>query len=211
VKRNVLIAIGAGVVVVLLLWYFLLFAPLGKDADDARQKADQEQRARVDLQAQVARLKELSQNRTQQQATLRKLDAAIPENPNLGDFILQANDIAAKSGIDWLSISPSPPAAGAGAGLSSITVAMQIQGGFFQALDYLNRLEDLDRLVVVDSVNVAPAGGGSTLSLTLTGRMFTRAPAAASGSGTATTPGTTAPSTTNTTAPSGTATTGART
>ena len=70
---------------------------------------------------------------------------------------------------------------------------MQIDGGFFEVLDYLNRLEDLERLVLVDSINVSSrrrasdgagtTGGGPTstggapdLSVTLTGRMFTDAP-----------------------------------
>ena len=73
---------------------------------------------------------------------------------------------------------------------------MSIQGGFFQVLDYLNRLEDLGRLVIIDALNASAANaddgngtgtasttGAPTLAVTLTGRMFTMAaPVAPAGS-----------------------------
>ncbi len=160
---------------------------------------------------------------------MRTLRAAVPSTPDLGEFILQANDIATASGIDWLSISPSPPAATGGGGpTSTIAVSIQIQGGFFEVLDYLNRLEDLERLVIVDTINISaaaptrgpaapgPAGsiGGSTdssgapdLSVTLTGRMFTDAAADGVARGararptTPSTPGATTPTTPGATTP----------
>lgn len=207
-RRGWIIGIAAGAVVLVLLWYIALFSPASSDLNDTKDKVAAEQRNQQELKNDVARLKELSANAPQQQADLRALQAAIPQNPDLGQFILQANEIASSSGIQWLSISPNPPAASTGGGANStIAVSMQIEGGFFQLLDYLNRLEDLDRLVVVDSINVT-AGGGSgsgasgssgsasttsfdtgsgdgapSLSVTLTGRMFTQAAAAASASG----------------------------
>jgi Tfp pilus assembly protein PilO len=219
VKRGALVALIAGGIVVILLWYFVLFAPTSSDLSDTRDKVASAQSQKQELENTIRRLKELSANAPQQQATLRTLRAAIPANPDLGQFILQANDIAAAAGIDWLSIAPAPPTAGSGAGPNStIAVSIQIDGGFFQVLDYLNRLEDLDRLVLVDSVNLSAAGSdeGSTgsaevsggapdLSVTLSGRMFTGAEAPVAGStsgGGSTTPTPTTPSgSTNTTPP----------
>ena len=57
-----------------------------------------------------------------------------------------------QSGIDWLSVSPSVAQAGT-TGVSVIPLTISIKGGFFQVLDYLNRLEDLGRLVIVDAIN----------------------------------------------------------
>jgi hypothetical protein len=33
-----------------------------------------------------------------------------------------------------------------------------VDGGYFQVLDYLNRLEAMDRIVVVDTLSLAPSG-----------------------------------------------------
>jgi Tfp pilus assembly protein PilO len=210
-KRGMIIGLVAGALVVVLLWYFLLFAPTSSDLNDTRDEVAAAEGQTQELENTVRRLKELSRNSVQQEAELATLRAAIPENPDLGSFILQANEIATTSGIDWLSISPSPPVANTTSGANStIAVSIQINGGFFQLLDYLNRLEDMDRLVIIDNVSVSAGGdeggaetgeaaaittdsttGAPTLSVTLTGRMFTTAEAVAAGgssSGTTTTP-----------------------
>jgi Tfp pilus assembly protein PilO len=223
-KRGVLAAIIGGAVLLTLAWYFLLFAPTSSDLNDTRDDVAAAESQKQELENAIRRLKELSANQTQQEADLRTLRAAIPPTPDLGEFILQANEIASASGIDWLSISPSPPVA-SGAN-STIALSIQVDGGFFQVLDYLNRMEDLDRLVIVDGVSISSgaenagsgadssstggssttfdsgsdssSGGAPSLSVTLTARMFTgQAPPTTGTGGTATAGGgTTAPSTT---------------
>ena len=97
-----------------------------------------------------------------------------------------------------------------------------VSGGFFQVLDYLNRVETLDRLVVIDSIDMttgaastgsssgssgttpttaASSSGAPLLTVTLNARMFTQAqpPVSSTGPGGTSTP-TTVPSTTPTTA-----------
>jgi Tfp pilus assembly protein PilO len=199
-KRGMIIAIAAGAVVLVLLWYFLLFAPTSSDLSETRDEVAEAQRQKQELENTVRRLKELSRNSVQQTADLQALRAAIPELPDLGEFILQANEIASASGIDWLSISPSPPVAGTRGPNSTIALSIQVNGGFFELLDYLNRLEDLERLVIIDAVSVSTSDsdtgnqsnsgaddsvatfdagtGAPALSVTLTGRMFTNAEAA---------------------------------
>jgi Tfp pilus assembly protein PilO len=102
---------------------------------------------------------------------------------------------------------------------SAISVSMELTGGYFQVLDFLNRVDDLARIVVVDSLDLgggaddeaAPSGasgasgggGGATeLTASITARMFTgSAPAgdpATAGATTATTAPTTATTATGT-------------
>jgi Tfp pilus assembly protein PilO len=223
VKRGLLVGIIAGAVVLVLLWYFVLFAPTSSDLKSTRDEVAMTNSQNQELQNTIRRLKELSKNATQQAATLRTLRAAIPANPDLGEFILQANDIASASGIEFLSIAPTPPVASATAGPNTtIGVTIQIDGGFFQVLDYLNRLEDLERLMLVDSITIATSsetsGTGSSadgsttssgapdLSVTLIGRIFTTAEAPAA-DGSTPTPTTPSGGTTSTTTAGGSSTT----
>jgi Tfp pilus assembly protein PilO len=230
VKRGLIIGLVAAGLVVVLLWWFALYSPTTKDLSDTQAKTEEARHAQDSLEATLRRLQGLAKSAPQQQAILRRLNAAVPETPDLANFIIQANQIATDSGIDFLSIAPSPPAAGTSGGTTTtINLNIQIKGGFFQVLEYLNRLEDLDRLVVVDTINLTAGSGGSTgssssssassgattdtgsLSVTLTGRMFTRAPAAAApgGATTPTTPG--APGTTTPTTPASGGSTGSST
>lgn len=222
-KRNVLIGAIAAVVAVVLIWYFVLYKPLGEDLTSTQAQVSEEQTKTDDLQATLTRLQSQAKNSTEQQALLNKLDKAVPEQPDLAEFIIEINQIAEEAGIDFLTISPAPPAAGTGASVIGLTIT--IKGSFFQLQDYLRLLEQMDRLVVIDGFNVAggasstsgdTTGEGTQLSVTLTGRMFTRAaPAATSDGSTAPAPGTsstTAPAgtgeSTSTTAPAASATTG---
>lgn len=217
-KRNAVIGVVAGALVVVLAWYLLFYKPTSSDVSKTKGDLDSAQTQEQSLQATLARLQSLDKERPQQQATLDKLNAAIPATPDLAEFIFEANTAAADSGVDWLSIAPTPPAASPTGGPSVIALNIQVQGGFFQVLDYLNRLENLKRLVVTQSINVAAgstdgsSSGGSTnttlptstsesgaptLSVTLSATMYTSAtvaptaPGATSGSTTTPAPSTT--------------------
>lgn len=209
-RNRVVALVAVAAVGVVALWWVFVFAPLGRDLDDTRDERVQAEREEASLTAQLRRLQEIDRNAPETDAELARLAEAIPDNPDLADFFLAANEIAVRSGIDWISVSPAEPAPAPGSP-SVVRVNMQLSGGFFQILDYLNRLEDLARLVVVDTLNVTSGGGGEgtttggfngapTLSATLTARMFTRATVIGSPATTTTTspggPTTAAPTTT---------------
>ncbi|MEI8336175.1 MAG: type 4a pilus biogenesis protein PilO [Actinomycetes bacterium] len=194
-SRRAILGFVGGTVAVLVLWWVLIYSPKTSATSTARSEASSAERRSLDLEATVARLKELNRNRPELEASLRTLNAAVPATPDLAVFILSANEIAALSGVDFLSISPSPPSVGLAPGApTTIAISIQVKGGFFAVVDYLNRMEDLERIVVVDGVNLAGQGSGtssasndpgadpSAISVTLTARMFTRSsPAGATG------------------------------
>ncbi|MEP6625907.1 MAG: hypothetical protein ABJC79_15775, partial [Acidimicrobiia bacterium] len=121
-KRNALIAGAAGVVVVILAWYFIVYSPIGDTLDTTKVSVATEQSKEQSLQADLARLNSQQKSATEQAALLRKFDQAIPKLPDLGEFIIQANNIADDAGIEFLSIAPSPPAATG----SSSTIGLSI-------------------------------------------------------------------------------------
>lgn len=221
-RRAVALA-GIGAVLLLLAWYFVLWSPRSSALDDARDRKDVAEQRNQQLEASIERLRKEQQNEPQRRANLERLRAAIPDQPNLAQFILDTNDAAVKAGIDFISIAPTPPAApaavaaptttttapqagsgvgaGAGAGSSSSTTAgapaeikltLQIAGGYFQVLDFLNRLGDMPRVVVVDGLNLT-ADQSARLTASVTARMFVQPGAVATDGTTTTTTSTTAP------------------
>ncbi|MCU1426932.1 MAG: Tfp pilus assembly protein PilO [Actinomycetia bacterium] len=209
-RRAVLLAV-VGVVGVVALWWVFIFSPKADSLSKARENLSTARTQAQSLQAKLNQLKDLQRRSTQIEAQLGKLTAAIPKTPNQADFISGLNDIADQSGITWQSVTMSQPAASTPGSPDTITVQIQIQGGFFQALDYMNRLENLGRLVVVDGVNVAgtpssttgTTGGGSTgsgsgvtagsgdLTVTMNSRIFSQNAIDAAAPGGATTSTTT--------------------
>lgn len=161
VNRRAVVFGAIAVVAVLALWWVFIFAPKGHDLNNAKDDLATAQHDAQTLQAQLNQLKDLHDRSPQIEAQLGKLSAAIPEQPDQASFISGLNDIADSSGITWQSVTMQTPTTTPGAP-ETLGVQIQIQGGFFQVLDYFNRLEDLDRLVVVDSVNVTSGGGSGS-------------------------------------------------
>ena len=224
--------------VLILLWYFALWSPRSKALDQARQRRQTAQQQESQLRTEIARLRGAQREEPARRARLEALRTAIPDDPNLAQFILDTNDAATRAGIDFLSIAPSlptaagpaaggapapggatptttattattAPAAGASAGggqagarPAEIKLTLQIKGGYFQVLDFLNRLDALSRLVVTDGLNVA-SDPAARLTVSVTARTFVRSvPPAYTGSGAGSgAPGGTTATTTATTAP----------
>jgi Tfp pilus assembly protein PilO len=231
-RRPVVIGVAAALAV-LVIWFLFLWSPQGSKLSDARDRKDNAEREQQELQARIDRLKSLKQDEPAKRAQLENLRVAIPDEPNLAQFILDANSAANVSGINFLSISPSPPTAGTATGAASsatppttapeaspgaaapaaapavINLQLSISGGYFQVVDFVNRLNDLPRLVVIDSLGLTSGGtgtaGATTLSVAIAARMFVSAPTAVSGSGGPAGGGgaatTTVPGATTTTAP----------
>jgi Tfp pilus assembly protein PilO len=208
-RNRALVLFVVAAVAIVALWWFFVYSPLGDDLDQAKDDTAAAEAQTASLRAQLQQLEDIEDRSTEIDAEIMRLDSLVPENPDLASFILAANEIALQSGIDWLSITPSPPQADP-SGLGVISMQITIQGGFFQTLDYLNRLENLQRLVIVDSIDTSAGGtteggittgSGPALSISLAARMFTDTVPATPGAPTDdTTPTTVAGETTTTTA-----------
>lgn len=244
---------GAAALAVLVLWYLVLWSPRKAELNDAREQREQVESKRQELATRVARLRASQKDEPIKRAQLEALRTTIPDDPNLAAFILDTNDAAAKAGIDWISVAPEEPSPGQAAGAAvaaapvtttgtgaaagttataanrypaEIGLQLEISGGYFQVLDFLNRLNEMPRLVVTDGLNIS-SDDKAKLQVSLKGRMFVRTvppgfgdvPAVLPGqtattapaAGAATSPASTTPPPTATAAPAGTAsTTGAR-
>jgi len=248
-RKVLLIAAGTAVALVAV-WFLLLWSPQGQKLDAARERQAEAEEANSALALRIERLRDLRARRPELEADRVALRSAVPESPELDDFLLDTDAAADRSGVDITSVSPGKPAAagddaagttapaapapapaatapaatdtaGATAGTppSAISLSLDASGGYFQILDFINRLDDLPRIVVVDSLSLSGGGSGdasasgtgdtaatggtssSELTMSITARMFTTAPpappegeAAEAGGATTTTTTTAAPS-----------------
>lgn len=203
-------ATAAAMVVLVVLWWFLLWSPREHAYDRARAAAQAEQATVQQLQAQLSQLK-AQQAQSEQPANKARLateEAAIPAQPDLPQLILQVNTASEQAGVNFLSISPAEPTAassttGSAAVPYPMNISLSITGGYYQLLDFINRLDTLPRLLVVSGTSVSTSGGsGAELTVSLTLKAFTSQPyTGLPGSGTASS------TTTTTAAPGGSPTT----
>jgi Tfp pilus assembly protein PilO len=190
--RRYAVAAVAGVAVVLLFFVFFLKPKLSQ-ITDVRDQVQQAQDQTDSLRIQLARLKQAQREQPQTQARLAIFDRLLPSTPDLPALIRQLQSAASASGMDLVSIAPSPPSnLTGGTGIQAISVNIQINGGFFRLETFLTRIEDLQRAIEVTSMSIAAttdeATGLQTLSTTLTFRMYVVQANARVGGGTSTTP-----------------------
>jgi len=181
----------------LALWWNFLLKPSRSEASKVNTDTAAERAKLQPLQAQLAQANIDAAHVGTFKTRLAALKNAVPDSPELANFIRDANAIADASHIAWQSVTHGPPSTGS-TGVSSIAVSIDVSGTYEQVLDYLGRIAALKRLVVLDnltlssggagatagsttgsavSASTGPFSGGSTLAVTISGRMFMTASA----------------------------------
>ena len=230
-NRRVIIGAAIAAVLFLLAWYVLLFSPTNDKISVARERKEAADPQLTETRARIDRLRQSQRDEPRLNARREVLRLAIPDQPNLGQLILDINDAAARSGLEFISVAPSPaavpaptapttattaapgPATASGATLplteqpAEIRLALSLTGGYIQVLDFMNRVDRLPRIVVFDAVTLNADLTGR-LTVALTARAFTQPSGVAGAPTTTSTTSTTAPGgATTTTAPGGATTT----
>lgn len=176
-NRKVVAITAASVLVLLAAWFFGLWQPKGEELAAERDRLAVAEDEASQLETRIQRLRFTKAEGPKLTARLDRLRSAVPDEANLPQFILDANDAATGSGVEFVSISPQEPRPSTDPGLPpEIGLGVDIEGGYFQVLDFVEKLVDLQRVVVLDAVTVSPKGGTGgppQLSVQLTGRMFT--------------------------------------
>lgn len=173
-RRGFLIAIGVSLGL-LGLWFVFLWGPQGGRLRDAHARTDAAEAQNRELELRVDRLEAAQDTAPARTAELAALRRAVPDDPQLAQFILDANQAASEAGVDFLSISPGVPSPGVSGLPPVITLAITVTGPYFSVLDYLERLDDLPRIVVIDGLTLAPDDGRGRLqqlTVSVNGRMF---------------------------------------
>jgi type IV pilus assembly protein PilO len=184
-KRRDLYLVGGlvAILVVALYWFFVL-SPLRGKIDDTQTQIDAANTQLVSLQAQMA---------------LLELSKMLPDQDEIPSLLLQIQDLATESGIDFMMMTPSKAAATSSSGTyQTIPLSLQFAGTFFDVNDFLYRIEQLaaapGRILSVQNLTLTPSGTAAvgvspTLSATMTLLAYksvpTTTPAAGGSTGTA--------------------------
>jgi len=179
------LAIAGGVTVAMLVgWWFLLWSPAGDAVAAAESRFDVANTQTVQLEVQRDRLLSIQEELPQLQSRLQTLAAAIPDSAGMSEFLLATSEAEVDSGLDFLTVSATPPQPSPLPGLSRIQVQLTGTGGYFQMLDFINRLQSMHRILVINNLTAVTgqvsqeeaATGPPELSVTIAGSLFVVSP-----------------------------------
>ena len=174
-----------GALVILAAGWFLLVSPKKGEATDLQEQAAQQVSANSVLQTQLQVLRAQAKELPKKQAELARVAAKIPDNPSLPALIRAITAASTSAGVEFVSVTPGPPAAtvaaapvapadpaaapgpaaavapaaaaGGSAGtLTSIPVALNVVGDYFEIEQFIANLENLPRALRVSNLTLAP-------------------------------------------------------
>jgi Tfp pilus assembly protein PilO len=179
-KAVIALAVMGGLVL-LYGWNSFFLGPKSEAKAGAHKELVAARQQEQQLRGNLTELRKLASDSQAREAELSRLGRLIPADPDVPGAIDTLNETARAAEVAWSSFVPAPPAPAAG-GPSATSIGMQVSGTFQQVFDYLRRLELLDRLVVIDSLELmagaAEGAGPSRLDADIKARIFSTGTAA---------------------------------
>jgi Tfp pilus assembly protein PilO len=154
-SRKIRMAIsGVALVVIVALAWFLLISPLRSEIAETEQAIEAQQVRLATAQAKLAKAEATRAEGQKNQARLLELAKMMPESSQIPSLLLQIQDLADQSGIEFTSITPGEPVEADG--YQTIPLQLEFNGTYFDMSDFAYRAEQLvagpGRLLTVKSV-----------------------------------------------------------
>lgn len=181
-RVQILLGALAAILVVVLFW-LLLWSPQQDELQTVRDDIDRAQEQQVQLANERDQLRSVRDEAPEIESELAAGQAVVPNDPALPSALRQLQVAADESGATLVAVSPNRPeqVPDADEGVSSIAVGMQVEGGYFQLVDFLRRIEDpaiSPRGLIWADATIARTEADAPLTANLAGVMFVHLPSA---------------------------------
>ena len=175
-RRAILIAIPL-MLLVGAAFYFLLWSPIGEDIAVQEQELSTLQAQENALRQRLNELNRINERLPEYDRANANMLLSIPELPQIDGLTDELSVLADRANVVWEAVSFSTPGEQSNTGVREVALAMTVTGQYFEVLGYMYGLAELDRLIRVDGITVAPAidteTGVNTLTLTINAMAFT--------------------------------------
>ena len=156
-RRNIYILGGLLLLIIVLGYWFLVLSPLRTNIADVDVQIEDQRMQLTQNQAQLAILERTKLDAQRNEARLIELAKMMPQRTELPSLLLQIQDLATESGIDFMTISPGAPT---DSGLyQTVPLALTFTGTFFDLNDFIYRAEQMaagpGRILTVKTLSLA--------------------------------------------------------
>lgn len=158
------------------MFYFLVFSPKSEEIQIKEDELVAAEGEELQLRARVAELRRIEARLVEYRDAVNQMTTSVPPDPEMDLLILELNQLAVDSGVEWSSGSWTVPAAPSETGVRSISLTVTIDGQYFEVLGYLYGISEMDRLIRVEALSFTPSltdDGFNVLSVNVTATTFT--------------------------------------
>ncbi len=154
-KIRLVLATVVLVAIIAVAWFFLI-SPLRSDISDTSAAITEQQHKLAQAQAKLEQAQTTRAEGKKNQARLLELAKMVPQSTQVPSLLVQIQDLADQSGIDFLSVTPGEPEEAAG--FQIVPLQLQFEGSYFDLSDFAYRVEQLvatpGRLLTVKSIQL---------------------------------------------------------
>ena len=158
-------------------FYFLLWSPIGEDIAVQEQELSTLQAQENALRQRLTELNRINERLPEYDRANANMLLSIPELPQIDGLTDELSVLADRANVVWEAVSFSTPGELSNTGVREVALAMTVTGQYFEVLGYMYGLAELDRLIRVDGITVAPTidteTGVNTLTVTINAVAFT--------------------------------------
>lgn len=153
-------AVGVGLLIIIVAAWFLLLSPLREEIATLETSIETEQANLATAQAKLAQAEVTKAEGKQNQARLLELAKMVPFSAEVPSLLLQIQDLADQSGIEFTSVTPGDELDAGD--FRILPLSLEFTGTFFDLSDFVFRAEQLvagpGRLLAVKQVDLALLG-----------------------------------------------------
>ncbi len=150
---QIVLAAGA-ILLIALVVFFLAVFPMFGELDQARSDK-QAAEARIDAaQVRLGRLRDAKTQAAEVQADLIELANRVPESPQLPTLLIDLQDAANRTDMDFLSVSPAQSEMAPG--VNELPLNVTVTGAWRDLISYTRFLDDMVREFRIVSMSIQP-------------------------------------------------------
>jgi len=172
-NRQTMILAGLGAFLLVVVYWMFLLSPKRAELAETNTMIEDAQAEQLRLTGQLNQLRDLRREAPALEATLAAGEVLIPSDAAVPATLRQFQVAADDAAVRLLSIAPGRPTE-LEPGIATMTIAVTIEGSYFQVVDFLRRIEDpsiTPRAVQWGSLSMS-VSAYPTLTVTAAGTMF---------------------------------------
>lgn len=156
-------------------FFFLLYKPKIQQLSQMMEKQTKEEQQIKNARLTLMRLRSAKKQSNEIEQRLTRIRQVLPEESDIPSIVLQIQDIANQAGIEFVSIKPGGVIPNNG--YAEVPLEITIDGYFYDLVDFLYRLERMDRVIKVTKINIIEGTKKlPNIQTTITGSAFVIAP-----------------------------------
>lgn len=164
-----------------LLWVAAVWWPAQMLLEREQRELDTQQTQQLSLVSEIDELNQQTDILERIDADRARIDTAVPPNENIDEFLAVIAEQATSAGVNVRVVSPmqilgsdsADPFRPVPGGISAVVFSTSADGSFPAVMTFVRELQELDRMVVVDTLALSAVEGADRVTVDLGFRVFT--------------------------------------